>query len=116
MQIGDDGTLELDIDVISEPALWKIYQLIVKHAPDVKTTVERDFRARAPVEVAPKSAPPKNKHKPMSAREQEARIARLGNKLGIMDDGSPTSPGSQTAAQHTEPDSSGDEASDSEEE
>jgi bromodomain-containing factor 1 len=73
--------LELDIDLVSTPTLWKIYNLIMVHAPEV----ERDVRAAMnerdnPPRVSAKPAA-KKKNKPMSKNEQERNIQHLKNSV-----------------------------------
>jgi bromodomain-containing factor 1 len=68
--------MELDIETISVPTLWKIYELITEYSPET----EADLRAS----YAPKGSPeefarpaPKKKNKPMSKHEQERKIQAL---------------------------------------
>jgi hypothetical protein len=83
-QVGDDGTLELDIDVVSTEILWQIYDLIMKYAPDVDATVRAQFAEKEAPRALAKPAP-KKKNKPMNAGEQEAKIEALNKKLGQFD-------------------------------
>lgn len=76
----EDGTLELDIDVISVPLLWKIYDLIMKYSPEVEAEVKQQLQAKE----APRSmAKPvqKKKNKPMSSADQERKIEMLQKNL-----------------------------------
>ncbi|CZR53179.1 related to bromodomain protein BDF1 [Phialocephala subalpina] len=110
---GEDGTLELDIDVISIPLLWKIHGLIMKYAPEVQEEIKKSMAQDTP-KPQPKAAP-KKKNKPMSKFEQERNIHELQQTL--QNYGQATSseePVMPTVEQHDE--SSGDEDSDSEEE
>lgn len=81
IQAEDDGTLELDIDVISVPLLWKIYNLIMQHNPEVQESVKRTMEERESPRVVAKPAPRK-KNKPMSKDDQERNIKTLQQKLG----------------------------------
>ncbi|RDA89719.1 hypothetical protein CP533_2514 [Ophiocordyceps camponoti-saundersi (nom. inval.)] len=78
-----DGELELDIDQLSNDAMFKLWDLCKKAlpafgkdstvAPDESAEVNRGATAKQ----APKTAATKRKNKPMSAQEQDARIAQL---------------------------------------
>lgn len=79
-QESDDGELELDIDQLSHEALLKLWEMCKRVLPGFG----KDAAAAAPSSPEiPKAgkksqAAPKNKkNKPMSAQEQEARIAQL---------------------------------------
>ncbi|EHK98445.1 putative Bromodomain-containing factor 1 [Glarea lozoyensis 74030] len=84
VDVGDDGTLELDIDVVSAPILWKIHDLIMEYAPEVDATVRAQFAEKEAPRTLAKPAP-KKKNKPMNAGEQEAKIEALKNKMGQFD-------------------------------
>jgi len=74
-QENDSGELELDIDMLSNDCLVKLWQLCKKVLPNFgkdKSAATSSPAAPKP----PKSSKPK-KNKPMSAREQEQRIAEL---------------------------------------
>lgn len=77
----DSGELELDIDVLTEEALQKLYDISVKAFPNMRVESEKNAAAPAPAESpAPRSkpAPAKaKKNKPMTKFEQERRIAQL---------------------------------------
>jgi len=77
----DSGELELDIDMLSEEALQKLYDISVKAFPNMRVEPEKNIAAPAPAESpAPRSkpAPAKTKkNKPMTKFEQERRIAQL---------------------------------------
>ena len=78
-QENDSGELELDIDMLSNDCLVKLWQLCKKVLPNFgkdKSAVASSPAVGAP--KPPKSSKPK-KNKPMSAREQEQRIAELKN-------------------------------------
>ncbi|PQE30033.1 hypothetical protein CJF32_00009453 [Rutstroemia sp. NJR-2017a WRK4] len=76
----DDGTLELDIDMISIPVLWKIYDFIKQYAPDVESAVKESYEKKEEPRVPAKPLQ-KKKNKPMSKGEQERKIAELRNKM-----------------------------------
>ena len=58
-QAEDDGTLELDIDSISQGLLWKIHGLIMKHAPEVEDAIRKTIQGRESPKTTAKP-PPKN--------------------------------------------------------
>lgn len=116
VDVADDGTLELDIDLVSVPTLWKIHGLIMQHCPEVDAETRKNFIERdQPRELA--KPPAKKKNKPMSKSEQEQKIELLRNKANDFDR---QNSGSQepvsTVEPAADPESSGDEDSDSEEE
>lgn len=128
-QAGEDGTLELDIDVISVPLLWKIHGLIMKYAPGVQDDIKKSMAQDNP-KPQPKAAP-KKKNKPMSKFEQERNIDALQQTLQNYGQATsseePVMPSKSNhlahasslikdAAVEQQDDSSGDEDSDSEEE
>jgi len=68
--------MELDIDGLSVPTLWRIYGLVQQYSPHTEQEI-RDS-------LAPKGSPedvirpqPKKKNKPMSKHEQERKIQAL---------------------------------------
>ncbi|KAF4343013.1 bromodomain protein [Fusarium beomiforme] len=78
-----DGELELDIDQLSNEALLKLWELCKKVLPgfgkDTNVPSSPEISRAAPpkhTKASSTSAKPK-KNKPMSAREQEERIAQL---------------------------------------
>ncbi|KAK1827025.1 Bromodomain-containing factor 1 [Podospora conica] len=77
----DSGELELDIDVLSEEALLKLYDISIKAFPNLRITPEKNTAAPPPAESPvprSKAAPAKTKkNKPMTKFEQERRIAQL---------------------------------------
>ncbi|KAB5585248.1 hypothetical protein GE09DRAFT_1166157 [Coniochaeta sp. 2T2.1] len=78
-----DGELELDIEALSQDALTKLYDLSMKHFPNLRADKEAELAAAAPPPVAepapkPKPAKPK-KNKPMGKAEQEARLRQLSD-------------------------------------
>jgi bromodomain-containing factor 1 len=79
-QVGDDGTLELDIDLISTPLLWKIHGLILQYAPDVEAQIKKQFQEREPPRPVAKPAT-KKKNKPMNKHEQDRKIDQLRGSL-----------------------------------
>jgi bromodomain-containing factor 1 len=80
----DSGELELDIESLSEDALVRLYEIVVKTFPHFRIKEEK-----ASVAVQPSSDPPASrsnkassaskskKNKPMSKSEQERRIQQL---------------------------------------
>jgi bromodomain-containing factor 1 len=112
VDVGEDGTLELDLDLISTPTLWKIHGLIMQYAPEVEATIKKQMRDRESPRAVSKPAP-KKKNKPMSKSEQESKIQQLQKTAAEFER---QSSGSQEpVVMPTVEDSSGDE-SDSEEE
>ncbi|KAH9212129.1 hypothetical protein DL95DRAFT_179825 [Leptodontidium sp. 2 PMI_412] len=110
----DDGTLELDIDSISQNLLWKIHGLIMKHAPEVEEAIRKTIQNRESPKAAAKP-PPKKKNKPMSSVDQERNIKVLEQKLGNYR-ASSGSHSQEPVLPTVEDESSGDESSGSEEE
>ncbi|KAH6683155.1 hypothetical protein B0J14DRAFT_140110 [Halenospora varia] len=117
VDIGDDGTLELDIDQVSTPTLWRIHGLIMHHAPEVDAQVRKQFAERETPRALAKP-PAKKKNKPMSKTEQERKISQLTANL---DNFARQASGSQEPVMQTverseqQEESSGDDTSDSEE-
>ncbi|KAH8811825.1 hypothetical protein F5884DRAFT_291950 [Xylogone sp. PMI_703] len=120
VDVGDDGTLELDIDLVTTPTLWKIYDLIMRHAPEVEAMVRKQMQEKeAPRSLA--KPPPKKKNKPMSKSEQERKIEHLKNSVQEFErhgSGSqePVMPTVEHHPQQQHDSSSDDDSSDSEEE
>ncbi|KAI6250276.1 Bromodomain-containing factor [Erysiphe necator] len=124
-----DETMELDIDSISEGILWQIHAMIMKHVPHLEGQI-RESMSSEPRQPARSAKPaPKRKNKPMSKHEQERKIEALTNldsefaraTFGSQDhtmQGLPNYASSPHLEMNTalEPESSGDEESDSEEE
>lgn len=71
----------MDIDAVSPSTLWKIYDLVMKHAPEVEDEVRNSLGQKEPPRELAKP-PPKKKNKPMGKNEQERKIAHLENTLG----------------------------------
>jgi bromodomain-containing factor 1 len=78
----DSGELELDIEILSEDALVKLYDIVAKAFPKLRAEKEKALAALNP----PSSDPPaakssttskSKKNKPMSKLEQERRIQQL---------------------------------------
>jgi len=70
--------MELDIELVPTGTLWKIYDLIKRHNPEVEDAVRQQFmqkEASPPPTRQPPSKPKKNK--PMSKVEQERKIEQL---------------------------------------
>ena len=81
-QEGDDGEVELDIDVVSQQSLWKIYNHVLRYAPeavDEARAMLDDKEEEAPTKSA--KPPAKKKNKPMSKNEQERKIEQLEGAL-----------------------------------
>ncbi|OAQ95654.1 hypothetical protein LLEC1_05671 [Akanthomyces lecanii] len=117
----NDGELELDIDQLSNDALLKLWELCKKVLPGFAKDSSGPAPAPEPVR-APKSkttAGKPKKNKPMSAQEQEARIAQLTALRQMYKDGGegsdPAAPGFLGSAQSPPLADSSDD-SDSEEE
>ncbi|CAM1509492.1 Fc.00g032310.m01.CDS01 [Cosmosporella sp. VM-42] len=78
----NNGELELDIDQLSNEALLKLWELCKKALPgfgkeSAPAQVSSPEISRAAPTKQPKTAAKPKKNKPMSAREQEERIAQL---------------------------------------
>ncbi|KAM5350463.1 hypothetical protein ACJ41O_006968 [Fusarium nematophilum] len=116
----NDGELELDIDQLSNEALLKLWELCKKVLPgfgkDANAAVSSPETSRAAPPKQSKastSAKPK-KNKPMSAREQEARIAQLREIRDLYRPGQEAS--DQPVLQAPTPNAESSDESDSEEE
>ncbi|CAK7264335.1 transcription initiation at TATA-containing promoter protein [Sporothrix epigloea] len=68
----ESGELELDIDQLSQDALGKLYELIVRAFPHMRVKAERVKTT----DLSSKAGKPK-KHKPMGKLEQERNIEKL---------------------------------------
>lgn len=120
MQENNDGELELDIDQLSNEALLKLWELCKKALPgfgkgsDPPASPEVQRSTPKQSKSAPGGKPKKNK--PMSAREQEERIAQLRGLRDLYRPGN--EPGDQQVYQAPTPtaESSDEDDSDSEEE
>lgn len=81
----DGSEIELDIDVLTQPTLSMLYDLVMKYNPDIPEPM--------PEPQLPKSrpaAPKKTKNKPMSKQEQEAKIQLLKQQVaGFQGDAKP---------------------------
>lgn len=79
----DSGELELDIELLTQPALIKLYDLAVKTFPHLRAEKEKSLAAPAQVETpsakAKSSGSKSKKNKPMSRVEQERRIQQLND-------------------------------------
>ncbi|KAK4235443.1 hypothetical protein C8A03DRAFT_17820 [Achaetomium macrosporum] len=79
----DAGELELDIEVLSEEALQKLYDIAIKAFPHARAEKEREHRGGFVAPPEPEPAIPaaraskSKKNKPMSKSEQERRIQQL---------------------------------------
>ncbi|KAI2464595.1 Bromodomain-containing protein [Annulohypoxylon bovei var. microspora] len=117
----DDGEMELDIDALSMDALRKLYDLIHKSNPSIRTGIERRPDFSRPVEPEPKTkanAPPKpKKNKPMNKHEQERKIEQLRElKAQLQRGGSGSQEPLPGEVEDSRPAESSEEESDSEEE
>lgn len=119
----DNGEIELDIDSISMPTLWKILDIITTEKPHILADTQKSMEARDGPQQAVKAAPAqKRKNKPMSKGEQERKIEMLKNKQQEFERAGSGSQEPQqqavlpTVENHAPDESSGDESSDSEEE
>lgn len=115
----NDGELELDIDQLSNEALIKLWELCKKALPGFgkssnATAKSPEVNRAVPAKQAPKSASKPKKNKPMSAQEQEARIAQLTAISQMYKNGQEPVDDGPAAMAHDHNDSSDD--SDSEEE
>ncbi|KAG5768944.1 hypothetical protein H9Q72_003702 [Fusarium xylarioides] len=116
-----DGELELDIDQLSNEALLKLWELCKKVLPgfgkDTNVPSSPEVSRAAPpkhTKASSTSAKPK-KNKPMSAREQEERIAQLRDLSNLYRPGQ--EPGeNQPVLQAPTPTAESSDESDSEEE
>lgn len=111
-----DGELELDIDQLSPAALLKLWELCKKVLPGFA----KDSSSAGPTDDGPKhksqGAQPKGKkNKPMSAQEQEARIAQL-EALSSMYKGRPSEGADVEVTQAPTPTNESSDESSSEEE
>ncbi|CAK7262550.1 transcription initiation at TATA-containing promoter protein [Sporothrix epigloea] len=70
----ESGELELDIDQLSQDALGKLYELIVRAFPHMRVKAERVRTTE--MSSSSKASKPK-KHKPMGKLEQERNIEKL---------------------------------------
>ncbi|KAL2160727.1 hypothetical protein VTH06DRAFT_924 [Thermothelomyces fergusii] len=77
----DEGELELDIDIISEDALYKLFEIALKANPNALVEKQRQMGMLAtPASEQPAKSKPltkTKKNKPMSKSEQERRIQQL---------------------------------------
>jgi bromodomain-containing factor 1 len=78
----DDGQLELDIEVLTQDALGKLFELINRAYPSIYASVSKrpefskeDKQMHSPIQTANPSKPKKNK--PMNKDEQERKIEQL---------------------------------------
>lgn len=71
-----EDEIEFDIDQFSAPTLSRLYDLIIKHHPELIPE-----RKPKPTNNQKQVAKPK-KNKPMSKHEQEDKIAQLNQSLG----------------------------------
>ncbi|KAI1412364.1 Bromodomain-containing protein [Hypoxylon sp. FL1857] len=117
----DDGEMELDIDALSVDALRKLYDLIHRANPSIRSSLEKRPEFSHSVEVEPKSkpaAPSKaKKNKPMNKHEQERKIEQLRElKAQLQRHGSGSQEPLPGEVEDNRPAESSEEESDSEEE
>ncbi|KAI0385599.1 Bromodomain-containing protein [Hypomontagnella monticulosa] len=117
----DDGEMELDIDALSMDALRKLYDLIHKSNPGIRSALEKKPEFSHTVEAEPKSkssAPAKaKKNKPMNKHEQERKIEQLRElKAQLQRHGSGSQEPLPENVEDDRPAESSEEESDSEEE
>ncbi|KAI1101416.1 Bromodomain-containing protein [Jackrogersella minutella] len=117
----DDGEMELDIDALSMEALRRLYDLIHKANPGIRTSLEKRPEFSRPAEAEPKSkptAPSKaKKNKPMNKHEQERKIEQLRElKAQLQRHGSGSQEPLPGEVEDNRPADSSEEESDSEEE
>ncbi|QSZ33270.1 hypothetical protein DSL72_002858 [Monilinia vaccinii-corymbosi] len=118
MTIEEDGTMELEIESITPQLLWKIYDAIHEHLPQIEANVRSTLQDKKEEPRAAQKPVQKKKNKPMSKVEQERKIALLKEKVQDFSRGagSASQEPIESVEQHTQEESSGDESSDSEEE
>ncbi|KAK4120327.1 hypothetical protein N657DRAFT_636578 [Parathielavia appendiculata] len=80
----DAGELELDIELLSEDVLVKLYDIALKANPNARAEKERQRGVQAPpssdppaAAARPRQSSKSKKNKPMSKSEQERRIQQL---------------------------------------
>ncbi|KAI5851762.1 Bromodomain-containing protein [Durotheca rogersii] len=117
----DDGEMELDIDALSTEALRKLYDLIHKANPGIRSVLEKKPEFSSVAEPEPKSklsGPPKaKKNKPMNKHEQERKIEQLRElKAQLQRHGSGSQEPLPGEVEEKRPAESSEEESDSEEE
>jgi bromodomain-containing factor 1 len=69
--------LELDIEQLSNDALNKLYNLVVKHLPHLPEEYRRRNAPPEPAETSTPASGKPRKNKPMGKNEQEQKIAYL---------------------------------------
>jgi bromodomain-containing factor 1 len=118
-QESEDGELELDIDQLSHEALLKLWELCKKVLPGfgkdpaAAANPPSPEVARAAPSKQPKTAAKPKKNKPMSADEQEARIAQLREIRQLYKPGQPVDE-AQLAQEAAAMDASSDDSSEEE--
>ncbi|KAI0112717.1 Bromodomain-containing protein [Hypoxylon sp. NC0597] len=117
----DEGEMELDIDALSMDALRKLYDLIHRANPTIRSTLEKKPEFSHSVGVEPKSkatGPTKaKKNKPMNKHEQERKIEQLRElKAQLQRHGSGSQEPLPGEIEDSRPADSSEEESDSEEE
>jgi bromodomain-containing factor 1 len=74
------GEIEVDIEAISVHILWTIYDLVMKHAPEVAINLRKAMDEKNKPQPPAKPAP-KKKNKPMNKFEQEQKIEQLKSRV-----------------------------------
>lgn len=122
-QEDDDGQLELDIEVLSQDALWRLFELINRAYPNIYETVAKrpefsNHEHHEPPRPKPAGASSKpKKNKPMNKQEQERNIEKLRElKAQFSRQGSGSQEPVPTDEQLLQAGHSSEEESDSEEE
>lgn len=81
-QEGDDDELELDMEMLSDDALLKLFDLVLKAFPHYRDQLKKHEPAPAPAPAAPAGSASaakaaKKKNKPMGKAEQERKLEQL---------------------------------------
>ncbi|ROV87660.1 hypothetical protein VSDG_09644 [Cytospora chrysosperma] len=79
---GDDDELELDMEMLSDDALLKLFDLVLKAFPHYRDQLKKHEPAPAPAPAAPAGSAStakaaKKKNKPMGKAEQERKLEQL---------------------------------------
>jgi bromodomain-containing factor 1 len=92
----NDDELELDVDEIPEDVLRNLYDYVKKHRKDGGVEPSEDEYEEAPRRESGATAMPgsgRKKNKPMTAKEQESKIAQVRQQLRRFDGDSSTNDG-----------------------
>ncbi|KAI5818207.1 Bromodomain-containing protein [Pyronema omphalodes] len=94
--LGNDGSeIELDIDELDPHTLFKLYKYVSKNAPEIPAKYvppPPPPPEREEMKSKPKAGTKGRKNKPMTAAEQEAKIADMKNRLQMFDNPGYTPP------------------------